>query len=66
MNPTLFSEPRPRAIGKTIAGRYVFPVFTWRTRLGERRLRPISARYMHQHEAVHDENQIEKAAKARH
>ncbi|TAN02986.1 MAG: BrnT family toxin [Rhodanobacteraceae bacterium] len=60
------TEPRLRAIGKTAAGRYVFMVFTWRTRQGERRLRPISARYMHKHEVDHYESQIEKAAKTPH
>lgn len=58
-------EPRLRAIGKTAAGRYVFLVFMWRTRSGECWLRPISARYMHQHEVDHYESQIEEAAKTR-
>ena len=43
-------EPRMRAIGKTATGRYVFLVFMLRRIDGETRLRPISARYMHQKE----------------
>ncbi len=39
-----------RAIGKSRAGRYVFLVFTVRERRGEKFIRPISARYMHQKE----------------
>lgn len=39
-------EERWRAIGRTRDGRYVFIVFTWRDRKGERYLRPVSARYM--------------------
>ena len=36
-------EKRFRTVGRTLAGRYVFAVFTLRGS----RLRPISARYMH-------------------
>ncbi|WP_353229740.1 BrnT family toxin [Novosphingobium sp.] len=43
-------EPRMRAIGKTSAGRYVFLVFMHRQINGQNRLRPISARFMHQPE----------------
>jgi len=43
-------EPRMRAIGKTAAGRYVFLAFMLRRIGGETRIRPISARYMHQKE----------------
>ena len=50
-------EPRMRAIGKTQAGRYVFLVFMLRKSLGKTMLRPISARYMHQKEIDHYENQ---------
>lgn len=50
-------EPRMRAIGKTAAGRYVFLVFMVRNIGGQARLRPISARYMHQKEVDHYENQ---------
>lgn len=44
------SEDRLRAIGRTEAGRYIFLVFTLRERGGQRFIRPISARYMHQKE----------------
>lgn len=50
-------EPRMRAIGKTKAGRYVFLVFILRKVDGNAMLRPISARYMHQKEIDHYENQ---------
>ena len=48
-------EPRMRAIGTTAAGRHVFLVFMLRQIDGETRLRPISARYMHQKEIAHYE-----------
>jgi uncharacterized DUF497 family protein len=51
------NEPRMRAIGKTLAGRYVFLVFMLREVSGETMLRPISARYMHQKEVDHYESQ---------
>jgi uncharacterized protein len=51
------SEPRMRAIGKTQSGRYVFLAFTLRKVLGNTVIRPISARYMHQKEIDHYENQ---------
>ena len=44
------SEERFQAIGSTAAGRYVFLVFTIRSRGDERVIRPISARYMHRKE----------------
>lgn len=50
-------EPRMRAIGRTEAGRYVFLVFMFRTLKGQKRLRPISARYMHQKEIDYYEQQ---------
>jgi uncharacterized protein len=50
-------EPRKRAIGKTSKGRYVFLVFMVRKIGGSNKLRPISARYMHQSEVNHYENQ---------
>lgn len=50
-------EPRMRAIGKTNAGRYVFVVFLPREINGQVKLRPISARYMHQKEIDHYERQ---------
>lgn len=51
------NEPRMRAIGKTAAGRYVFVVFMPREIAGSTKLRPISARYMHQKEIIHYESQ---------
>ncbi len=51
------TEPRMRAIGKTLAGRHVFLVFMLREIEGETRARPISARYMHQKEIEHYERQ---------
>jgi uncharacterized DUF497 family protein len=50
-------EPRMRAIGRTEAGRHVFLVFMLRTVRNQARLRPISARYMHQKEVEHYEQQ---------
>ena len=50
-------EPRMRAIGKTAAGRYVFMAFMWRQQEGTTLLRPISARFMHQKEIDHYEDQ---------
>lgn len=46
-----------RAIGKTAAGRYVFLVFMPREVNGRTKLRPISARYMHQKEIDYYEAQ---------
>jgi len=51
-------EPRMRAIGKRIAGRYVFLVFMVRQFNDKLFLRPISARFMHQKEIDHYENKI--------
>ena len=48
-------EARMRAIGKSAAGRHVFVVFLLRDIDGQTRLRPISARYMHQKEIEHYE-----------
>lgn len=55
-------ESRMRAIGKTTAGRYVFLVFTVRELDGQRKLRPISARFMHQKEIDYYENEIQSHA----
>ena len=52
------NEPRMRAIGKTAAGRYVFLVFMLREIAQQTYLRPISARFMHQKEIEHYEDQI--------
>src|SRR5260221_11446430 len=43
-------EVRMRAVGLAVSGRYVFVVFTVRERLGQRLIRPVSARYMHRKE----------------
>jgi len=48
-------EPRMRAIGKTMTGRYLFLVFMFRLINGQTFIRPISARYMHQREVDHYE-----------
>ena len=58
--PAVLADPFPdearlRAIGKTFAGRYVFLVFVLREIDGRTKLRPISARYMHQKEIAHYE-----------
>ena len=44
------AEVRVRAVGRAVTGRYVFLVFTIRARLGQRLVRPVSARYMHRKE----------------
>jgi uncharacterized protein len=44
------SEERFKAIGTTADGRYLFVVFTLRSRDGEALIRPITARYMHRKE----------------
>ena len=44
------AEERFQAIGKGKSGRWIFLVFTIRTRHGQRLVRPISARYMHRKE----------------
>jgi len=51
------TEPRTRAIGKTLAGRHVFLVYILRDMEGLCLLRPISARYMHQREIQSYERQ---------
>lgn len=43
-------ETRFRAIGKATNGRAIFAVFTLRQLSGATRIRPISARYMHEKE----------------
>ena len=62
-NPAVMSdphtdEPRMRAIGRTKAGRFVFMVFMLRQDDVKTLLRPISARFMHQKEIDHYENQV--------
>lgn len=44
------AEARFLAVGRGPGGRHLFVAFTVREREGERLLRPISARYMHQKE----------------
>ena len=51
------TEDRISAIGKTSAGRMIFLVFTIRRKTGRRRVRPISARYMHAKEIAHYEKE---------
>ncbi|KKB13422.1 hypothetical protein VE25_02095 [Devosia geojensis] len=53
--PGMYRDPSPnemrfRAIGRSLQGRYVFIAFTIRESGGERRIRPVSARYMHHRE----------------
>jgi uncharacterized protein len=43
-------EQRFRAVGRTIHGRYMFVVFTFRRLSDQLLIRPISARYMHRKE----------------
>ena len=45
------TEQRFRAIGRNRHGRAVFIVFAIRERGGQRYIRPVSARYMHQEES---------------
>ncbi|MBI1388465.1 MAG: BrnT family toxin [bacterium] len=51
------NEPRLRAIGKTLSGRYIFVVYTLREIGEEIFIRPISARYMHQKEIEYYEKE---------
>jgi uncharacterized DUF497 family protein len=44
------TEARLKAIGRTETGRNIFVVFTLREHNGQKYIRPISARYMHQKE----------------
>lgn len=50
-------EQRLRAIGKTTAGRFLFVVFTMRRSGPLHLIRPLSARYMHEKEVRHYEQQ---------
>jgi uncharacterized DUF497 family protein len=56
------SEERFKAIGRTEEGRHVLIVFALRTRNGETRIRPISARYMHRKEIEYYEETASKLA----
>jgi len=57
------SEERFKAIGKSDDGRWIFLVFTLRTRRGKRLVRPISARFMHKTEVAHYEKETATAQK---
>lgn len=57
------AEPRFIAIGRTAADRYAFVVFTPRKRNGETKLRPLSARFMHQKELDKYEQEISRPQK---
>lgn len=46
------TEDRFIAVGRTASGRPLFVAFTFRERNGARLIRPVSARYMHQQEAL--------------
>ena len=52
------SETRYFAVGRSDSGRYVFVAFTLRRRMGDRFIRPISARFMHLREVRHYEAEI--------
>lgn len=52
-------EERWQAIGRTLAGRAIFVVFTLREDDGEQRIRPIGARYMHAKEVQNYERSHE-------
>jgi uncharacterized DUF497 family protein len=54
-------EERFKAIGTNEIGRYIFAVFTLRSRSDGLLIRPISARYMRRKEVVHYEKEIAKA-----
>lgn len=53
----LTNEERYHGVGKTEQGRHVFIVFTFRSGYAGTLIRPISARFMHQKEIDHYENQ---------
>jgi uncharacterized DUF497 family protein len=60
-----WSEERLKAIGVSASGRHILVVLTIRRRGGRGLIRPISARYMHEKEIRHYEQQkaeIEKAS----
>lgn len=50
-------EARYLAIGKTLESRWLFVAFTLREAAGKTFVRPLSARYMHQKEVRHYEQQ---------
>jgi uncharacterized DUF497 family protein len=50
-------EQRMLAVGRSARGRFILVAFTLRESDGEARIRPISARYMHEKEIRHYEAQ---------
>ena len=56
------NEERFKAIGSNSEGRHILVVFTLREHDGEMLIRPISARFMHQREVRHYEEEIANAA----
>ncbi len=57
-------ETRYIGIGTSTSGRYLLVVFTHREIAAQRRIRPISARFMHAKEIEHYEAQSEAAGEA--
>jgi uncharacterized protein len=51
------AEDRFISVGRNAQGRALFVAFTFRTRDGERLIRPVSARYMHRKEVASYEAQ---------
>lgn len=51
------AEERFKAIGCTVAGRWIFLAFTLRFREQDTLVRPVSARYMHGREVAHYEKE---------
>ena len=56
-------EKRWLAIGQNNAGRWIFIAFTIRERQDKKFIRPISARFMHQKEIRHYEQQRQETEK---
>ena len=57
------TEERFKAIGRTGDGRGVLVVFTLRIRGEDTFIRPVSARYMHQKEVEHYEEEVARTEK---
>ena len=51
------TETRFKGIGRTASERHIFVVFTIREKKGQRYIRPITARYMHNKEVQHYEKE---------
>jgi uncharacterized DUF497 family protein len=58
------NEERFIAVGTNEAGRAVLVVFTLRKHAGRQLLRPVSARYIHEKERRHHEEQTSRVEKA--